>query len=173
MKRHGVKVYQDLGFRSHVHGAINIDLDAFIDRKIKRFMGDGAAFNYIAMQQAIDETNRRREKQIAFNKQHNIEPASIHKAIRDLTDQLSVKIVAESTTDYSIRGKSGLPKDEMRKLISELEKQMKEAAKNLEFEKAAVLRDQIYEIRTMIAEESNVKPWEKFRLLAGEDDYNL
>ena len=49
------KVYQDLGFRSHVHGAINIDLDAFIDRKIKRFMGDGAAFNYIAMQQAIDD----------------------------------------------------------------------------------------------------------------------
>jgi 3-oxoacyl-[acyl-carrier-protein] synthase-1 len=50
------KVYEDLGFRSHVHGAINIDLDAFIDRKIKRFMGDGAAFNYIAMQQAIDDS---------------------------------------------------------------------------------------------------------------------
>jgi 3-oxoacyl-[acyl-carrier-protein] synthase-1 len=46
-------VYREMGFRSHVHGAINIDLDAFIDRKIKRFMGDGAAFNYIAMQQAI------------------------------------------------------------------------------------------------------------------------
>jgi 3-oxoacyl-[acyl-carrier-protein] synthase-1 len=50
------KVYEALGFRSHVHGAINIDLDAFIDRKIKRFMGDGAAFNYIAMQQAIDDS---------------------------------------------------------------------------------------------------------------------
>ncbi len=50
------KVYEDLGFRSHVHGPINIDLDAFIDRKIKRFMGDGAAFNYIAMQQAIDDS---------------------------------------------------------------------------------------------------------------------
>ena len=49
-------VYQEMGFRSHVHGAINIDLDAFIDRKIKRFMGDGAAFNYIAMQQAIDDS---------------------------------------------------------------------------------------------------------------------
>lgn len=125
-----------------------------------------------SMQRAIEETNRRREKQVAFNKLHNIEPASIHKAIRDLTDQLSVKIVSESNSDYSVRGKSGLPKDEMRKLISELEKQMKEAAKNLEFEKAAVLRDQMYEIRTMLAEESNVKPWEKFRLLAGEDDYN-
>ncbi len=49
-------VYQEMGFRSHVHGAINIDLDEFIDRKIKRFMGDGAAFNYIAMQQAIDDS---------------------------------------------------------------------------------------------------------------------
>jgi len=50
------RVYQDLGFRSHVHGPVNIELDAFIDRKIKRFMGDGAAFNYIAMQQAIDDS---------------------------------------------------------------------------------------------------------------------
>lgn len=47
------EVYKEMGFRSQVHGAINIDLDAFIDRKVKRFMGDGAAFNYIAMQQAI------------------------------------------------------------------------------------------------------------------------
>jgi 3-oxoacyl-[acyl-carrier-protein] synthase I len=47
--------YAELGFRSQVRGAINIDFDAFIDRKIKRFMGDGAAFNYIAMQQAIDD----------------------------------------------------------------------------------------------------------------------
>lgn len=49
-------IYKELGFRCQVHGAINIDLDAFIDRKIKRFMGDGAAFNYIAMQQAIDDS---------------------------------------------------------------------------------------------------------------------
>ncbi len=50
------EVYKEMGFRSQVHGAINIDLDAFIDRKIKRFMGDGAAFNYIAMQQAIADS---------------------------------------------------------------------------------------------------------------------
>ena len=49
-------VYEELGFRSQVHGAINIDLDAYIDRKVKRFMGDGAAFNYIAMQQAIADS---------------------------------------------------------------------------------------------------------------------
>ena len=50
------QVYADLGFRSHVHGDINIDLDEAIDRKVKRFMGDGAAFNYIAMQQAIADS---------------------------------------------------------------------------------------------------------------------
>ena len=50
------EVYKEMGFRSHVHGAINIDQDAFIDRKVKRFMGDGAAFNYIAMQQAITDS---------------------------------------------------------------------------------------------------------------------
>ncbi|MFA5982790.1 MAG: beta-ketoacyl-ACP synthase I [Methylococcaceae bacterium] len=49
-------IYKELGFRCHIHGAINIDLEQFIDRKIKRFMGDGAAFNYIAMQQAIDDS---------------------------------------------------------------------------------------------------------------------
>ncbi|MBW6453073.1 MAG: beta-ketoacyl-ACP synthase I, partial [Methyloprofundus sp.] len=48
--------YKKLGFRSHVRGAININLDDFIDRKVKRFMGDGAAFNYIAMQQAIADS---------------------------------------------------------------------------------------------------------------------
>lgn len=50
------EIYKELGFRCQVHGAINIDTDALIDRKIKRFMGDGAAYNYIAMQQAIDDS---------------------------------------------------------------------------------------------------------------------
>lgn len=50
-------VYEEMGFRSHVHGPLNIDLDQFIDRKIKRFMGDGAAYNYVAMQQAIADSN--------------------------------------------------------------------------------------------------------------------
>jgi 3-oxoacyl-[acyl-carrier-protein] synthase-1 len=49
-------VYEEMGFRSHVHGPVNIDLDEVIDRKIKRFMGDGAAYNYLAMQQAIDDS---------------------------------------------------------------------------------------------------------------------
>ena len=49
------EVYAEMGFRSQVHGALNIDLKSLIDRKVKRFMGDGAAYNYIAMQQAIED----------------------------------------------------------------------------------------------------------------------
>jgi len=49
------ETYQELGFRSHIHGAIDIDIDAAIDRKLRRFMGDGAAYNYIAMEQAITD----------------------------------------------------------------------------------------------------------------------
>ena len=45
--------YRDRGFRSHVHGALDIDLDSHVDRKVRRFMGDGAAYNYVAMQEAI------------------------------------------------------------------------------------------------------------------------
>ncbi len=49
-------VYEEMGFRSHIHGTVDIDLNEFIDRKVKRFMGDGAAYNYIAMQQAVDHS---------------------------------------------------------------------------------------------------------------------
>ncbi len=49
-------VYEEMGFRSHIHGTVDIDLDDHIDRKVKRFMGDGAAYNYIAMQQAIESS---------------------------------------------------------------------------------------------------------------------
>jgi excinuclease ABC subunit B len=123
-----------------------------------------------SMRRAIDETNRRREKQVTFNEAHGIQPISIHKAVRDLTDQLSVRAVAESGPEYRTKGATGLPKSEMQRLISELEKQMKDAAKNLEFEKAAVLRDQIYDLRGILAEESKAPPWERIRYLAGEED---
>ncbi|AMK78829.1 MULTISPECIES: beta-ketoacyl-ACP synthase I [Methylomonas] len=49
-------VYEEMGFRSHVHGPVNINLDEAIDRKVKRFMGDGAAYNYLAMEQAIADS---------------------------------------------------------------------------------------------------------------------
>ncbi len=126
-----------------------------------------------SMRRAIDETNRRRAKQIEYNEAQGIQPVSIFKAVRDLTDQLSVKAVAEPHAEYRVRGPAGLraqPKSELQRVIAELEKQMKEAARNLEFEKAAVLRDQIYELRTILAEETNMPPWERVRLLAGSDE---
>ncbi len=123
-----------------------------------------------SMQRAIDETNRRRAKQVDYNQSHGIQPVSIYKAVRDLTDQLSVKAVAETKGDYRVKGASGLPKSDIQRVISELEKQMKEAAKNLEFERAAVLRDQIFELRSVLAEESNAPPWQRIKILSGEED---
>ncbi|MCI0521586.1 MAG: excinuclease ABC subunit UvrB [Chloroflexi bacterium] len=122
-----------------------------------------------SMRRALDETTRRRAKQVAYNEAHGIQPVSIFKAVRDLTDQLSVHAAAEPKGEYRARGAGALPKSEFQRVISELEKQMKEAAKNLEFEKAAALRDQVFELRGVLAEESNLKPWEKVRLLAGEE----
>jgi len=123
-----------------------------------------------SMRNAIDETNRRRAKQIAYNQEHGIEPVSIVKAVRDLTDQIAAHSVSEGQGEYRVKTSSGLPKSELQRVISELEKQMRAAAKDLEFEKAAILRDQIYELRTILAEESNMKPWEKVRLLAGSEE---
>jgi len=122
-----------------------------------------------SMRRAIDETNRRRAKQTAYNEEHGIEPVSIVKAVRDLTDQVAVQAVAEQKAEYRVKGAAALPIPEIKKIIVEMEKQMKIAAKELEFEKAAVLRDQIFELRSILAEESNLTPWEKVRLLAGED----
>ena len=122
-----------------------------------------------AMKAAIDETNRRRAKQMAYNEEHGIHPVSIIKAVRDITDQLTSKhAVADDQGEYHTSGAATLPKIEMEKLIRDLEKQMNEAAQNLEFEKAAALRDQVYELREILAEEGDYKPWEKIRILAGE-----
>jgi len=123
-----------------------------------------------SMRRALDETNRRRQKQVDYNEAHGIQPVSIFKAVRDLTDQLTVRAVAEPKGEYRVKGASGLPKSDLQRVISELEKQMKESAKNLEFEKAAAMRDEIFELRSILAEESNAKPWEKIRLLSGEEE---
>jgi excinuclease ABC subunit B len=105
-----------------------------------------------AMRTAIDETNRRREIQMRYNLENNIEPRGIVKSIRDLTDR--VKSMAESKVDYQTDGEAApamraadLPKDELARLIKQIEKEMKDAAKALEFEKAAALRDQLMELR--------------------------
>jgi excinuclease ABC subunit B len=111
-----------------------------------------------SMQRAIDETDRRRETQVQYNEEHGIEPRSIVKQIKDLTDQ--VRAVAEERAEYVIA--HDLPQEEVTHLIEQLEKQMKAAAAELEFEKAAMLRDQIYELRQTL-QDSDVPEWERLR----------
>ncbi len=96
-----------------------------------------------SMRRAIDETYRRRKTQMHYNEAHGITPTSVRKAIKDITDR--VRAVAEEKATYSVD--PGIPKSELVRLIKDLESQMKAAAKNLEFEKAALLRDQIVELR--------------------------
>jgi excinuclease ABC subunit B len=112
-----------------------------------------------SMRRAIDETNRRRAKQVAYNQTHGIEPRSIVKAVRDLTDR--VRKVAEERTPYVVSRE--MPKDELAHLVKELEKQMKAAAAELEFEKAALLRDQIFELRQQMQAMDTRPEWEKVR----------
>jgi excinuclease ABC subunit B len=123
-----------------------------------------------SMKRAIDETNRRRAKQVKYNEENGIIPFSIHKAIHDLTEEVSLKGVAEAKGEYRVKSVGGLPRNELRQIVAELEKQMKEAAKNLEFEKAAAYRDELYELKSLLAEDESLKPWERIKLLSGEDE---
>ncbi|MFC1870251.1 excinuclease ABC subunit UvrB [Chloroflexota bacterium] len=95
-----------------------------------------------SMARAMDEIKRRRQIQEAYNREHNITPQGIRKAIRDITER--VKAVAETRTTYAA---APVAKGDVVRLIKELEAQMKAAARNLEFEKAALLRDRIIELR--------------------------
>jgi len=105
-----------------------------------------------SMDAAIKETDRRRTIQEAYNRERGITPIGIVKAVKDLTDR--VRKVAEVRGVYQAGMPSEelpIPKDEIVKLIKELEKQMKTAARDLEFEKAAALRDQVIELRRTLA----------------------
>ena len=121
-----------------------------------------------SMRFAIDETERRRNIQIAYNTEHGIEPKSIIKEIRDLTDQVTSRAVAEQGGEYRAVTPEKLPKDELVRLINEFEKQMRHSAEALEFEKAAALRDQIFELREVLAEKEDLPPWQRARILAGD-----
>jgi len=129
-----------------------------------------------SMNFAIGETNRRRAKQVKFNTEHGIVPISIHKAIRDITDSLSVsardnaRSLGESKAEYRTDKKAGsADREEVKKVIAELERQMKDAAKNLEFEKAAAIRDEMYELKGILADDEKLKPWERIKLLSGRE----
>ncbi|MDA1349859.1 MAG: excinuclease ABC subunit UvrB, partial [Chloroflexi bacterium] len=100
-----------------------------------------------SMKRALDETERRRDIQKAYNEEHGITPQGIRKTIHDITER--VKAVVETRTEYIVQGE--LPKDDLLRLIKDLEVQMKAASRNLEFEKAALLRDQIVDLRKVLA----------------------
>ncbi len=108
-----------------------------------------------SMQRAIDETNRRRKLQTSFNEEHNITPRGITKDVKTLSER--IKAMSGENRE-ALDGKSvavalaGIPKDEALRLIKDLESQMRGAAKQLEFEKAAQLRDQIIELRRSMIE---------------------
>ncbi len=98
-----------------------------------------------SMARALGETKRRRELQVAFNKEHGIEPRSVRKEIRDI---LSMVGATEETTEKIKLDK--VPRDVAMKMAADLEKKMREYAANLEFEKAAALRDELIELRRQI-----------------------
>jgi len=106
-----------------------------------------------SMREAIEEIRRRRGIQEVYNKEHDITPQGIKKAIKDITQR--VQAVAETRAPYIA---SPISMEEMRRLIKQLESQMKAAAKNLEFEKAALLRDRIIELRK---DEDSISPFAK------------
>ncbi len=128
-----------------------------------------------SMNFAIGETNRRRAKQVKFNTEHGIVPVSIHKAIRDIAEQLTVEGREKSMAVGDEKGsyRTGKQADvanrrELEKVVAELEKQMKEAAKDLQFEKAAAIRDEMYELKALMADDEKLKPWERIKLLTGQ-----
>ena len=108
-----------------------------------------------SMRAAMEETQRRRRIQEDYNKEHGITPQGIKKAIKDITER--VKAVAEARAAYS---PTPISREEVLRLIKDLEAQMRKAAKNLEFEKAALLRDRIIELRK---DEELLSPLTRFK----------
>ena len=103
-----------------------------------------------SMKFAIDETYRRRGIQDVYNRENGIEPQSIQKAVHDITE--SIKGIGENRANYRVM-RQEMSRDDMFRVIKDLELQMKDAARNLEFEKAAQVRDEIYELRRILAVE--------------------
>jgi excinuclease ABC subunit B len=102
----------------------------------------------LSMHEAIEETRRRREIQERYNQEHGITPQGIKKAVKDITERVAASVAEEKGTYIAGQSLSGpVTKEAATRLIKDLQLQMKQAAKNLEFEKAALLRDRIIELR--------------------------
>ncbi len=130
----------------HVHGRVILYADVMTD----------------SMKRAIDETNRRRTIQMAHNEEHGIEPISIIKAVHDLTERVRV---AEEKAEYNV-DVADVPAADLERTIKELDKLMRAAAAELEFEKAAALRDQIQDLRRQ-QQDLQTPEWEQLWKLRG------
>jgi len=97
-----------------------------------------------SMKRAIDETNRRRKIQMEYNKKNNITPKTI---IKPIFNVIEATTVAEGKAGYSLEDVNKMKKDDIKKMIARLEREMKEAAKELQFERAAEIRDVIFELK--------------------------
>jgi excinuclease ABC subunit B len=105
-----------------------------------------------SMQEAIDETSRRRKVQVDYNREHGITPQGIRKAVRDITERVKAAAVAEKKAEYIVGEPAS--REDIARLVRDLEKEMKQAARAMEFEKAALIRDRIIELRKeMVIEE--------------------
>jgi len=142
--RSGTSLIQTIGRAArHVNGEVIMYADSMTD----------------SMRRAIDETQRRRAIQEAYNREHGIIPSTIIKQVRDLTASLH----AGAEIKPAERAYANVPKYEATRLIQELEAQMRTFAQNLEFEQASLLRDQILELRRTLREEDDIPEWEQFR----------
>jgi len=99
-----------------------------------------------SMRKAVEESERRRRLQIAYNEEHGITPETVKKAVRDVIEATRV---AETGPQYQVSGRK-LSRSELKRLIAQLEKDMKAAARQLEFERAAELRDALIELRLQL-----------------------
>jgi len=100
----------------------------------------------LSMERAINETERRRTRQIAHNAEHNIDPQSIRKSVRDIL----AEVTAGSEQKRASRALKDVPREVLLATCVKLEQEMKEAAARLEFEKAAALRDELWELRKQL-----------------------
>lgn len=111
-----------------------------------------------SMKRAIGETDRRREIQMRYNEEHNIKPETIKKAVKDILDEFSV-----SEKSHNYRHGTDMTKKDLQEAVLKFEKLMKESAKNLEFEKAAVYRDEMMAFKKEIHQREDLLLPEKFK----------
>ena len=123
-----------------------------------------------SMRMAIDETERRRAIQMAYNEEHGIEPQTIVKAIRDIGIRLRAVAEEGEQREKTVFRAKDMSRDELVRLVKDLEQQMKQAARDLDFEQAAMLRDEIVELRGLLVLEQSAPEIRTLEEMAGHTD---